>query len=254
MASFIGTSCKNNRISFVMYVFVYLFVCLFVCFICCSPGRFGACFYPPARPNTSSGSTASPPVVYTVRPGLRLWTANMEGKVSATLMYKGLLNESPPGIRLIAPTQPATLDLPSNTAGQFGPLSIYHGQFVVTWDTSRLWVLDTSPCALVGFHGNFSGIVDVCTVGHEIYVLQLGGEWFIRRISLVPKLPNPLLDVTTLLVSSFKDDEVNGDVNDVTAVHTEDQPQEDIPTGLKIQVQSEVRTFDHSQGFFKIWF
>ena len=72
---------------------------------------------------------------------------------------------------------------------------------------SQLWVLDTSPCALVGYHGNLGDIVDVSTAGHEIYVLQRGGDRLLMKLSLIPKLANPLVDVVALLEHSFKSDE-----------------------------------------------
>lgn len=147
------------------------------------------------------------PDIYTSRPGLRLWTADINGKVSATLMYKGLTNENPPGITILNPPPPCLTRLPTDYQAQFGPLRLFHGQFFVTWDVSRLWVLDTSPCALVGYHGNMGDIVDVSMSGHEIYILQRGGERLLMKLSLIPKLANPLLDVVALLERSYKSDE-----------------------------------------------
>ena len=68
-------------------------------------------------------------------------------------------------------------------------------------------MLDASPCALVGYHGNLGDIVDVSTVGHEIYILQRGRERLLMKLTLIPKLANPLLDVVALLERSFKSDE-----------------------------------------------
>lgn len=171
-----------------------------------SPGRFGAMFYPPSR-GTSEDKSKIQANVYTSRRGLRLWTADVSGKVFAILMYKGLTNEIPPGITILNPPPPCFTKLPTDYQAQFGPLRLYHGQFFVTWDVSRLWVLDTSPCALVGYHGNLGDIVDVSTAGHEIYVLQRGGERVLMKLSLIPKLSNPLLDVVALLEHSYKSDE-----------------------------------------------
>lgn len=122
-------------------------------------------------------------------------------------MYKGLTNENPPGITILNPPPPCLTNLPTDYQPQFGPLRLYHGQFFVTWNVSRLWVLDTSPCALVGYHGNLGDIIDVSTAGHEIYVLQRGGERPIMKLSLIPKLTNPLLDVVALLERSYESDE-----------------------------------------------
>lgn len=169
-----------------------------------SPGQFGAMFYPPSR---GAPEDKSQPSVYTSRPGLRLWTADVSGKVSATLMYKGLTNESPPGITILNPPPPCVAKPSTDHQPQFGPLRLFHGQFFVTWDVSRLWVLDTSPCALVGYHGNLGDVVDVSTSGHEIYVLQRGGDRMLIKLCLIPKLSNPLLDVVALLEHSYKSEE-----------------------------------------------
>ena len=171
-----------------------------------SPGRFGAMFYPPAR-GTSDERLKKQPTVYTSRPGQRLWTADTNGKVLSTLMYKGLTNENPPGIMILNPLPPTLTKLPPDYQPQFGSLRLLHGQFFVTWDTSRLWVLDPSPCALVGYHGNLGDIVDVSTAGHEIYVLQRGGERRLMKLSLIPRLANPLVDVVALMEHSYKREE-----------------------------------------------
>lgn len=122
-------------------------------------------------------------------------------------MYKGLTNENPPGITILNPPPPCFTRLPTDYQAQFGPLRLYHGQFFVTWDVSRLWVLDTSPCALVGYHDNLGDIVDISTAGHEIFVLQRGGERLLMKLTLIPKLANPLLDVLELLERSYKNEE-----------------------------------------------
>lgn len=190
-----------------------------------SPGRYGAMFYPPTR-GTSGDKLDRSPDVYTSRPGLRLWTADINGKVSATLMYKGLTNENPPGITILDPPPPCLTRLPTDYQAQFGPLRLYHGQFFVTWDVSRLWVVDASPCALVGYHGNLGDIVDVSTAGHEIYVLQRGGERLLMKLSLIPKLANPLLDLVALMERSFKsDEEDNTKQQEPTPEHREPKSQ-----------------------------
>ena len=144
-------------------------------------------------------------------------------------MYKGLTNENPPGIEILDPAPPCLTRLPTDNQAQFGPLRLYHGQFFVTWDVSRLWVLDSSPCALVGYHGNLGDIVDVSTAGHEIYVLQRGGERLLMKLSLIPKLANPLLDVVTLIERSYKSDE-------------EDNTKQQQPTAENREVKSEAET------------
>lgn len=82
-----------------------------------------------------------------------------------------------------------------NKISQFGRLLVFHGQFIVTWDSVRLWVLDTSPCCIVGCHSNHGPILDVCTVGHEIFLLTQSTERMIVKFSLIPKIPNPLIKI-----------------------------------------------------------
>lgn len=189
-------------------MYTYKPLCVF--FSLSSSGLYGACFYPPAK--VLLDDEAEPQLsIYASRPGLRLWTADLNGKVQATLMYKGLMNENPPGIRTLTPLPSPSLAAATRidqfdlALPQFGRLQIFHGQFVITWDLHRLWVLDTSPCALVCYHHSYHGdICDVCTVGHEVYVLQHKGERLIKKFSLIPKFPNPLLQVRKLLLNSTK--------------------------------------------------
>lgn len=119
------------------------------------------------------------------------------------------MNGNPPGIHTLSPLpSPSLADATriepvSAAPPQFGRFEIFHGQFVVTWDCHRLWVLDTSPCALVCYHHCYHGnIMDVSTSGHEIYVLQQKGPRLITKVSLIPRIPNPLLQVSKLLQSS----------------------------------------------------
>ena len=117
-----------------------------------SIGDFGACFYPPARQTEGSDDQIT---AYVARPGLRLWTANIDCSVSSTLMYKGLVTENPPAIRTLSlPTGHINETSTSNQVPQFTKLLIFHGQFIVTWDSLRLWVLDTSPCSVLGYLDN----------------------------------------------------------------------------------------------------
>ncbi|XP_032232870.2 tectonin beta-propeller repeat-containing protein 2-like [Nematostella vectensis] len=171
-----------------------------------SPGRFGACFYPPAKLLEDPDSPTL--TIYAARPGLRLWTANLEGNVSATLMYKGLMSENPPGIQTLIHTPFPAQSKTTSASMQFGPLQIFHGQFILTWDKQRMCLLDTSPCAVACYHSQFQGdILDVCAVGHEIFVLQQSGSRLIRKFSLIPKLPNPLVKVDQILEQSLKQNE-----------------------------------------------
>jgi len=49
----------------------------------------------------SNDSDESQPVIYATRPGLRVWSCDITGKVNATYMYKDLLGNAKP-VELVA--------------------------------------------------------------------------------------------------------------------------------------------------------
>ena len=204
--------------------------------------NFGACFYPPARQAEDTGDLQV--MAFVARPGLRLWTASIDGTVSATLMYKGLVNENPPEIKALCPVTDSFGKAAGNQLPQFGRLLVYHGQFIVTWDKLRLWVLDTSPCSVVGYLDTHGPIVDVCTVGHEIFILRQSFERMVVRFSLIPKIPNPLIKILVVHDSSKEDTKNKENVNDPNQSRTEMELKE---TDLHLALNA-VRKADKTLG------
>ena len=118
--------------------------------------------------------------LYAARPGLRIWTADGNGKVSSTSVFKTLLAEKPPVIRTLTGN-----DGKMNSSGQFGQLLAFYNQYIVTWDQSHIWVLDLDVGSVIGCHSNLGKIRDVAVCGHEIYVLGNQRERFLRRFTVV---------------------------------------------------------------------
>ena len=71
-----------------------------------------------------------------------------------------------------------------NSSGQFGQLLIFYNQYVITWDTNHIWVLDLDIGNVIGCHSNLGKIRDVAVCGHEIFVLVNQRERFLRRFIL----------------------------------------------------------------------
>lgn len=138
-------------------------------FSCCSSGGFGGCFVP----DTLREPTKK---LYAARPGLRVWTADEDGKVCSTSVFKSLLAAKPTVMRTLTGN-----DTKFNSSGQFGKLLTFYTQYVITWDTSHIWVLDLDIGNIIGCHSNLGKILDVAACGHEVYVLVNQREKFLRR-------------------------------------------------------------------------
>ena len=135
-------------------------------------GGFGGCFIP----DILSEPTKK---VYAARPGLRIWTADENGKVSSTSVFKSLLSDKPPIIQTLIGN-----DNKFNSNGQFGQLLIFHNEYVITWDTNHVWVLDLDLGNIVGCHSNLGKVRDVAVCGHEVFILVNQRERFLRRLIL----------------------------------------------------------------------
>ncbi|XP_028395914.1 tectonin beta-propeller repeat-containing protein 2-like isoform X2 [Dendronephthya gigantea] len=135
-------------------------------------GRFGGCFLPENIQEPTKK-------LYAARPGLRIWTAGSDGKVSSTSVFKSLLSEKPPVISTLIEN-----DNKFSSNGQFGKLLVFYNQYVLSWDPSHIWVLDLDIGKVMGCHSNLGKIRDVSVSGHEVFVLLNQRERFLRRFVL----------------------------------------------------------------------
>lgn len=164
-------------------------------------GNLGACFFLKSQDQTQNGHHT----IYAARPGLRIWRANIEGKVSTTMIFKDSISKGEPEI--------ATLNLPSSykesviqsEPKQFGPLKIFANDYLLSWQGSCIWLLEPNLGIVAGCHSNFGCIVDVATCNYEMFVLSKNDEQLVRRIVFENRPQSPVIEVKEL---SFKEEEV----------------------------------------------
>lgn len=127
-------------------------------------GNFGACFAPGlCRPEDAE--------LYAARPGLRLWRATMHGVVTATYIFKDLLNEKTPVIPLLPDTKCESRPIRIEEKN-FGLLHVFNGDKLVTWQDSSLFVLNPADGTILGWHGNLGNVQEVAVSNDEIFVLR----------------------------------------------------------------------------------
>lgn len=73
---------------------------------------------------------------------------------------------------------------------------MFHGEYVVTWDSNHIWVLDIEQGVVIGCHSNLGKICSVSVCGHEIFVLLYQTECFLIRLVLTTErvVESPCLD------------------------------------------------------------
>ena len=143
----------------------------------CRLGEFGGVFIPAmCKPEDAQ--------LYCTRPGFRLWKSAIDGTVNNTFMFKELLsqahNEIPVGAFVVTSIEKAA------PASQFGPLLLFHGQYLVTWNQSCLYVLDPERTCVVGTQKHVGQIKSVISTGDEIFILRRNTNRDLIRISTKP--------------------------------------------------------------------
>ena len=140
-------------------------------------GEFGAIFIPAmCKPEDAQ--------LYCARPGFRLWKASINGTVNNTFMFKDLLYqphfEVPVGAFVVTSLEKGV------PASQFGPLLLFHGSYLVTWNQSCLYVLDPESTSIIGTQKHIGKIKSVVTTGNEIFVLRRNTNRDLIRIATEP--------------------------------------------------------------------
>ncbi|XP_053385025.1 uncharacterized protein LOC123535954 [Mercenaria mercenaria] len=126
-------------------------------------GNFGACFL-------TQGSSA--PMIYSARPGSRIWEVDFEGNVLNTHQFKQLL--------AVPPSHVVSLDQKYRSSSEnstckaqsvgFPKLIILRNNFLLTWTASSVFVLDPINVKVILWTNQFSGIQDICCLDKEIYI------------------------------------------------------------------------------------
>ena len=93
----------------------------------------------PAPYGADFGPFSDQPLIYSSRPGLRLWVSNGEGAVGQTLIYKDSVAK--PEAKLILLSCPQEYSN-NNESLAFGPVFVLEEGLVVTYSSSSLFILN----------------------------------------------------------------------------------------------------------------
>ncbi|ODM97592.1 Tectonin beta-propeller repeat-containing protein 2 [Orchesella cincta] len=123
------------------------------------------------------------PKVYSVRPGGRLWVANLSGVVQHTIKFKELLvSGSQPEITVIKPPK-TTLRSPQEDI-QFSRVFRFMKDYLVTYHKDILHVMDARNTVVLGTCQQLRSILDVAVNKDEIFILESSRN--VIRISAKP--------------------------------------------------------------------
>ncbi|RDD44357.1 Tectonin beta-propeller repeat-containing protein 2 [Trichoplax sp. H2] len=185
-----------------------------------SPADVGACLW------TNDDQIS----IYACRPGLRLWKADVQGKVQTTMIFKDAIIKGmyPPIAMLGCFSLPTSTDYEENL--QFGLVRKFNNQYLCIWYSHYLWIIDPLKQVIVGGSIDVGNIIDVALTDTDIYLLRIGNEKPLLKLSLassvsvVPRSPPPVEEHTILppATSNIPEDKDSG----ITEEH--------VPIGKKI--------------------
>uniref|UniRef100_A0A673BVR2 Tectonin beta-propeller repeat containing 2 n=1 Tax=Sphaeramia orbicularis TaxID=375764 RepID=A0A673BVR2_9TELE len=142
-----------------------------------SSGRFGACFLPALCKQSDLQ-------VFAARPGLRLWRADVRGRVEDTHLLKPLFSTQVPQFQLFPRPGPVGGYRPEDR--QLGLLScFFRDGWILSWNEYSLYVLDCVSQVIVGALESSGDIVSVSCCDNEIFILK--GDRDIIRLSTSPE-------------------------------------------------------------------
>jgi len=144
-----------------------------------SLGAFGAVFLP----GTHQISDA---MLFTSRPGLRLWKADANGIVEATLMFRDQLTQFSKNATLLHDSVLEHSVSTRNEDRQFGRVLLYGATCFLTHQGTCLYLLDYAQNDVVCYHGNVGPIVDVAVCKDEVYILRKFTHRPLIRLSQQP--------------------------------------------------------------------
>ena len=132
------------------------------------------------------------------------------------MIFKDSISKGEPAISTLNLPSFLDTDGPQSEPKHFGPLAVFAGDFLLSWQGSCIWVLDPNLGVVVGCHSNFGSIVDVATCSNEMFVLSKSEGQYIRRIVFENRSQSPIFEVKEL---SFQDDETKAKIPRNGSVH-----------------------------------
>ncbi|CAL4182196.1 unnamed protein product, partial [Meganyctiphanes norvegica] len=148
------------------------------------PGMFG-CIWSP------SASKIGGEILYTSRPGLRLWSANTKGEVSHTHIIKEVPQKS--CIKLLNPNTEKGKEGQMFSFGSLFNLGMSH---VVAFNPDWLFVIDMSNLKVAGYSGSFSSITSIAVSEEQVFILE--GSRQLHCLSLSPLIIGERKNVSTI--------------------------------------------------------
>ncbi|KAF7659859.1 hypothetical protein LDENG_00292180 [Lucifuga dentata] len=133
-------------------------------------GDYGACFFPQSR-----GVVAGqPPLLYSARPGSRIWEASFNGEVLSTHQFKQLLS-CPPVPLITYRNEPHYNPAQKSPQSVAFPKLLYFGeQHLLTWTDSAIYVFTPQSGQLL-LWSEVEDLVDVAVYRNELFCLHSNG-------------------------------------------------------------------------------
>ncbi|XP_033126305.1 Hermansky-Pudlak syndrome 5 protein-like [Anneissia japonica] len=139
-------------------------------------GLYGACFYLKSKEGDA--------VIYSARPGSRLWEATLKGEVVATHQFKRQL--AIPALPIISTDcDEQFIDAEDSQPPQAinFPFLLRLEHFLLTWNEKAIYILDTSTGKVVLWTRPPSGIQNLCVYKSDIYYID--NESQINKLSFL---------------------------------------------------------------------
>ena len=133
-------------------------------------------------------------MLYTVRPGCRIWLADMQGSVCNTHIFKDQISS---GVREIPILKPSRSSFNPNAELQFGRLLMFGEHQLVTYNATTLYVLEPRLNSVVASQNRLGGIVDLAVHKDEVFVLRRHTDSAVMRLACQPEPLLPKGDSST---------------------------------------------------------
>ncbi|CAH1994895.1 unnamed protein product [Acanthoscelides obtectus] len=144
-------------------------------------GKFGGLIF-------QQGYKISDTYLYCMRPGLRIWIADVEGNVQKTLLFKELLTKECPEVPILNPISKNALSMKPHKEPSFGIILPFSDNLFVTYSNDVVYILDPQEMTVLSTINHLRSVLHVATHKHEIFILE--EDRSLIRISHTPEPAN----------------------------------------------------------------
>ncbi|CAH1122964.1 unnamed protein product [Ceutorhynchus assimilis] len=141
-------------------------------------GKFGGLIY-------QRGFKPNDVVLYCMRPGLRIWIADVEGEVQKTLLFKDLLCKDCAQIPILNPLSKTLQQLKPQKEASFGVVQQFCDNLLITYSNDVVYILDPANMSILATVNNLRSILGIATYKDELFILE--EERSLLRISYHPE-------------------------------------------------------------------